>query len=198
MKTAFSSTQTPGYLHAGRTLALLLALLSFASHTVLAATPAVGQQAPDFTLSTPEGTPVHFADLTKKGDVVLILLRGYPGYQCPYCQKQVHDYIVNADQFAKANTQVLLVYPGPSAALDQRAREFIGDQKLPTNFNLVLDPDYTFTTLYDLRWNAPKETSYPSTFLVHRNGSIFFAKTSHSHGDRTSAADTLNELTKNR
>jgi peroxiredoxin len=179
-------------------LTLLTALLSIAALPALAATPVVGQKAPDFTLSTPEGAKLHFADLTAKGTVVLILLRGYPGYQCPYCQKQIHDFISSADQFAKAGAQVLLVYPGPPADLDQRAKEAIAkanaDQQLPANFHLVIDPDYSFTNLYGLRWDAPKETAYPSTFLVDRQRKIFFAKTSHAHGDRTTAADTLTEL----
>ncbi len=179
-------------------LALFVALLWSAPQFASAATPAVGQKAPDFALSTPEGESVHLSNLTAKGDVVLILLRGYPGYQCPYCQKQVHDYVVNADKFAAAGAQVLLVYPGPSAALDQRAKEFLGEQKLPDNFHLVLDPDFTLTQLYDLRWDAPKETSYPSTFVVDRSGKILFVKTSHAHGDRTTAADALTQLEQSR
>jgi peroxiredoxin len=186
--------RSPSTRRISMTVVLLTALLAFGVHTALAAQPAVGQKAPDFTLSTPEGVAIHFSDLTGQGDVVLVLLRGYPGYQCPYCQKQVHDFVVNADKFAQAQAQVLLVYPGPSAALDQRAKEFLGDQKLPANFHLVLDPDYAFTKLYDLRWDAPHETAYPSTFLVDRHGSIFFAKTSRTHGDRVSAADALTEL----
>ena len=195
--TFFGSPLRKGFATIGVVL-----LLTLAVRPAQAATPAVGQKAPDFTLSTPEGAAIHFADLTTKGDVVLILLRGYPGYQCPYCQKQIHDFIASADQFAKAGAQILLVYPGPPADLDQKAREAItkanADQKLPANFHLVIDPDYAFTNLYDLRWDAPKETAYPSTFLVNRKGNIYFAKTSHSHGDRTTAADTLSELTKAR
>lgn len=129
---------------------------------------------------------------------MLIVLRGYPGYQCPYCQRQAHDFIQNGDKFAQAGAQVLLVYPGPPAELSQRANEFLAGQKLPANVHLVIDPDYAFTNLYDLRWNAPKETAYPSTFLLDENGKIFFAKTSHSHGDRTTAADILSELAKAR
>lgn len=176
-------------------LALLLTALPLAAR---AATPAVGQTAPDFTLSTPEGSPVHFADLTAKGDVVLILLRGYPGYQCPLCHRQVQDFIASADKFASAGAQILLVYPGPPASLDQRANEFLAGQKLPANVHLVLDPGYAFTNLYNLRWDAPQETAYPSTFLVDRKGKVFYTKTSHTHGDRTTAADTLTQLTQTR
>src|SRR5260370_16146009 len=112
--TLMNSTQpathrSPGTRRISMTVLLLTALLAFGVHTALAAQPAVGQKAPDFTLSTPEGVAIHFSDLTGQGDVVLVLLRGYPGYQCPYCQKQVHDFVANDDKFAQAQAQVLLV-----------------------------------------------------------------------------------------
>jgi peroxiredoxin len=175
------------------TLAALLLIPLFSRSE----TPAVGTKAPDFTLSTPEGDPVRLSDLTAKGTVVLIVLRGYPGYQCPYCQRQAHDFQLNAGKFTALGAQVLLVYPGPPADLDKRAQEFLAKQgSLPTGFHLVIDPDYKFTNQYDLRWDAPNETAYPSTFLINRKGMIFFNHISHAHGDRSTAQDVLAELTK--
>jgi peroxiredoxin len=128
-------------------------------------------------------------------NLVLVVLRGFPGYQCPYCVKQVHDFIDHASDFAAKNTRVLLVYPGPPADLDQHAKDFLEKQaELPANIVLVTDPDYTVTKLYDLRWDAPHETAYPSTFVLDKKGMIVFEKISHSHGDRLSAEDALNNL----
>ena len=160
--------------------------------------PAVGSKAPDFTLETPTGHSVSLADMRAKGTVVLVLLRGYPGYQCPYCTKQVHDFIEHSTDFAAKKANVLFVYPGPPAALDQRAKEFLTKQAdLPSNMNLVIDPDYKMTNLYGLRWDAPQETSYASTFILNKSGKILFEKVSHSHGDRTSAQDVLDQLKPN-
>jgi len=39
---------------------------------------------------------VSLANLNHQGPVVLIVLRGYPGYQCPYCTRQVHDFPTSA------------------------------------------------------------------------------------------------------
>jgi peroxiredoxin len=172
-----------------------LALIFGVSLFVAAATPDIGQKAPDFTLSTPEGHPLSLSSLSSKGTVLLIVLRGYPGYQCPYCQRQVHDFVANSDRFAGLGVQVLLVYPGPSADLDQRAKEFLAKQnELPANLHLVIDPDYKFTKEYGLRWDAPKETAYPTTFLIDRHGVVFFRNISRAHGDRTTAEDVLAEL----
>jgi peroxiredoxin len=162
-----------------------------------AQTPDVGSKAPNFTLSTPEGTAVHLSDLTAKGRVVLIVLRGYPGYQCPYCQRQAHDFQLNADKFTTLGVQLLLIYPGPPAELDQHAQEFLAKQgSLPANFHLVIDPDYKVTNQYSLRWDAPHETAYPATFVIDQHGTITYRKISHSHGGRTSADDVLTELAK--
>lgn len=175
---------------------LMLLSAGVSSNAQLAGpTPDVGQKAPAFTLATPDGKLVSLAASTAKGPVVLVVLRGYPGYQCPFCARQVHDFIENADKFAALRTQVLLVYPGPPAELDQKAREFMAKENpLPPGIHLVVDPDYKFTRQYGLRWDAPHETAYPTTFLIDRHDTIFFRKISREHGDRTTAADMLAEL----
>ena len=160
-----------------------------------AQTPAVGAKAPDFTLQTPTGTVVNFAKERAKAPTVLVVLRGFPGYQCPYCVRQVHDFVEHSSDFAARKAHVVLVYPGPPADLTQHAKEFLATQSdLPTNIKLVIDPDYKMTNLYGLRWDAPHETAYPSTFILDTHGTILFEKISHSHGDRTSAEDILTQL----
>lgn len=176
----------------------LIPLLVLASAIASAGPPAVGEKAPDFTLSTATGNSVHLAELTSKGTVVLVVLRGYPGYQCPFCNRQVQDFIQKSQGFADAGARVVMVYPGPPQDLGARANEFLVDKKLPDNFDLVLDPGYTFTNLYGLRWDADHETAYPSTFLIDRRGVIFFSKIVKEHGGRTTAAEILDAMPKRR
>lgn len=160
-----------------------------------AAPPNLGEKAPDFTLTTPTGTPIQLSKQYRESTVVLVVLRGFPGYQCPYCQKQVHDFVEHASGFSAKKATVLLVYPGPPADLDQHARDFLAKQAdLPSNVILVTDPDYAMTNRYDLRWDAPAETAYPSTFIVDRNGTITFEKISRAHDDRTVAEDILAKI----
>jgi thioredoxin-dependent peroxiredoxin len=163
-----------------------------------AETPRVGAKAPDFTLSTPSGKAIRMSGVQQGHDLVLVVLRGFPGYQCPYCMKQVHDFVEHASGFAAKKATVLLVYPGPPADLDQHANDFLAKQpELPSNVILVTDPDYTVTNLYGLRWDAPNETAYPSTFILDKKGMIVFEKISHTHGDRISAQDALDHLSAN-
>jgi hypothetical protein len=73
----------------------------------------------------------------------------------------VHDFVDRNSDFAAKKVRVLFVYPGPPAALDDHAKDFLAKEAdLPANIQLVVDPDYKVTNLYGLRWDAPHETAY--------------------------------------
>ncbi len=161
-----------------------------------AASPTVGDRAPDFQLAAVDGGHVRLSEITAKGPVVLVVLRGYPGYQCPFCNRQVQEFLRASARFSAVGAQVVLVYPGPGEHLEKRAMEFLSDKPLPAGFRLLLDPDYQFTNRYGLRWDAPRETAYPSTFLIDRNGIVFFTKIVKAHGGRTTPQELLDVLPK--
>jgi peroxiredoxin len=156
--------------------------------------PKVGDTASDFTLKTLDDQSVRLSDLTAKSQVVLVVLRGWPGYQCPYCTKQAHDYVKNAEKLKAAGVQVVMVYPGPADDLKAHATEFLQDKDWPKDFLFVLDPDYSFTKAYGLRWDAPKETAHPSTFIVSKEGKVTFAHVGKGHGDRVGSDAVLKAL----
>ncbi len=155
------------------------------------ARPAAGSVAPDFTLMSLAGSPVRLSAELKRGPLVLVVLRGWPGYDCPFCTRQFADYLDHATALADAGLRVLFVYPGPAEQLHEHARAFTSARPMPANFTMVLDPDYTFTNRYGLRWEAPKETAYPATFLLDRSGRVTFARISAGHGDRVPVAEVL-------
>jgi peroxiredoxin len=173
----------------------ILAVLTFAAFSVRAATPpAVGDAAPDFTLKTLDAKPVQLKQLTAQSPVVLVVLRGWPGYQCPLCTRQVHDFVPHASEFTSAGAKVLMVYPGPAQNLQAHAEEFLRDKNWPKDFLFVIDPEYNFTSAYGLRWDAKGETAYPSTFIIDKSQKVRFAHISKQHGDRVSAARVIKEL----
>ena len=183
--------------HLGRTLlSLLLCAVAFAVNA--AEPPKVGDKAPYFELKTLDGQSVRLSELTPKAKVVLVVLRGWPGYQCPICDQQVHDFIASAAGFAEAKAQIVFVYPGPSDDLKAHAQEFKDwkGKKWPKEFLYVLDPAYSLVNAYNLRWDAPRETAYPSTFVLDDKGVVRFARISHSHGGRTTAKEVLAEVKK--
>ncbi len=156
--------------------------------------PKVGDTAPDFKLTTPGGDEVQLATMLKQGPVVLVVLRGFPGYQCPICSKQVGTLIGKSKELAEKKASVLLVYPGPADGLKEHAAEFVRGKTLPANVTLVIDPDYSMIKAYGLRWDAPKETAYPSTFVLDSAGKIVMAKISTTHGGRADIAEVLKNV----
>jgi thioredoxin-dependent peroxiredoxin len=171
-----------------------LLLLTTLQTAYSATPPQVGDTAPNFELKTLNDTRIELKELLSKGPVALVVLRGWPGYQCPICTRQVHEFVKQSDEFKKRGAQVLMVYPGPNENLKAHAQEFLQDKNWPKEFLFVTDPDYKFTEQYGLRWNAKNETAYPSTFIINQNGKITFAQVSKTHGDRANAAAVLGSL----
>ncbi len=169
-------------------LGMLLTELPSAQSTIPLA---VGEKARDFTLNRLDGKPIQLAQLIKDGPVVLLMLRGWVGYQCPICTRQVGDFIGRGADFRTAGASVVMVYPGDANQVQGRAEDFVTGKTLPDRFHFLVDSDLKVVNLYGLRWNAPNETAYPSTFIIDTSGVVRFVKISRSHGDRSAAADVL-------
>lgn len=159
-------------------------------------TPKVGEMSPDYQWTHLDGEKVSLSELRKKGPVVIALLRGYPGYQCPACTKQVGDLVSLSKEFASREANVVLVYPGAVKDLKTKGKEFLGKTELPKHFHFVLDQDYGFTSRYGLRWEADAETSYPSTFVIGKDGKVLYSKISRTHGGRAEAKEVLAAIPK--
>ena len=106
-----------------------------------------------------------------------------------------------AAEFQKAGVRVLLVYPGGADDLAVKATEFLDANRalesateLPEPLTLLVDSDYRLTNAYGLRWDAPRETAYPSTYVVEQGGEVSFAKVAKEHGGRVKAEQVLAAL----
>ncbi|MCM2374044.1 peroxiredoxin-like family protein [Aporhodopirellula aestuarii] len=154
--------------------------------------PNVGEEAPNFELQNLDGEIVSLKKLTEQSPVVILVLRGWPGYQCPICNRQVGEFLTKKADLA--DVQLVMIYPGPADLLEEHAKEFQGDKSFPDNYHYVIDPDYEFTNEWGLRWEAPRETAYPSTFVVGTDGKILFGQTVVSHRDRVDVATVLKVL----
>ena len=153
--------------------------------------PKIGDTVQDYEFKTLDAKKLKLSDLGNKGGLVLVVLRGFPGYQCPICTEQVAELRKRADDFTKVGATVLLVYPGAATKLDVHAKDFLKDKALPAPLILVTDPDYAFIGQHGLRWEDKGETAYPSAFVLDGDRKVHFAKISKSHGDRASAEELL-------
>jgi len=156
----------------------------------------IGDKALNFSLKTIQGDKVNLKELYRDRPVVLVVLRGWPGYQCPICTRQVGGLIGEADSFARYGATVLFVYPGPSEKLQEHAKEFSQDFRFPENFYFTLDPSYIMVNKYGIRWDEPKETAHPSTYVIDKKGRVVFAKVSSSHGGRSTPEEIFEALEK--
>jgi peroxiredoxin Q/BCP len=158
--------------------------------------PKVGDTARDFTLKGLDDQPVQLSALLKDGPVVVVMLRGWVGYQCPICNRQVGALIAHAKEIVATGARVVMIYPGVADGLKEHAQEFVKDKTVPEKFYFLQDPDLAFVKDYGLRWDKAGETAYPSTFVMDGTGKVTFAKVSHSHGDRATVAEILAGLPK--
>lgn len=159
--------------------------------------PAIGERAVDFELPiVGQKSFLTLSDEYKEGPVVVIVLRGYPGYQCPLCNRQVSSLANRARVLGEEAHKVILVYPGETSGLDRRAEQFMGSRRLPEPLVIVRDDGMKMVKEWGLRWDAINETAYPATFVVDQNGRIAWKKVSDSHAGRSTTEEILKELRK--
>ncbi|MDT3438706.1 MULTISPECIES: peroxiredoxin [unclassified Pseudofrankia] len=129
------------------------------------ATPTVGQQAPDFTLS---GLVVHDGE-TARSDYTLSAAKGtpvvlafYPGDETPVCTKQLCSYADSMEVFSGVGAQVWGISPQDLDSHERFARH------RALSFPLLADPDRAVIRQYGIA--MPGLGLRRSVFLVDADG----------------------------
>ncbi|MDX1563990.1 MAG: redoxin domain-containing protein [Phycisphaeraceae bacterium] len=158
--------------------------------------PVVNQTGPDLQAQTAEGEKVKLSEAVQAGPVVLIFMRGDIGRQCPLCTQQMQGLLKRAEELNKKKATIWMVYPGPKPAkkLKAMAEDFLKNTRLPDHFKLLIDPGFEIVKAYGVRWEEPKETAYPSTFVLGRKRKVHWSKISRTHGGRATAEQILKAL----
>lgn len=157
----------------------------------------VGDKVVDFDLPVVgDDGYVKLSDHYKQGPVVVVILRGYPGYQCPLCSRQLGALANRAKTLAQETEKVILVYPGEASLLEDHADDFMGSRSLPDPLIIVRDEGMGMVDSWGLRWNAPNETAYPAAYVIDGNGRVAWKKVSDSHAGRSSVEEILKALRK--
>ena len=155
----------------------------------------VGEKVKDFELPVVgENDYLRLSEQYDQGPVVVVVLRGFPGYQCPICNRQVSAMISRARALGRNAHRVVLVYPGESADLQQRAERFMGARRLPEPLVMVRDDGMRTIREWGLRWDEPRETAYPATYVVNQHGRVTWKKVSRSHAERSTVREILQAL----
>jgi peroxiredoxin Q/BCP len=122
-------------------------------------TPAVGEQAPDFTL---EGTAGPFTLSEHRGEKIVLLF--YPGDDTPVCTKQFCSYRDNAEAFGALGAMAV----GISGKGVDSKQEFADKHRLTVP--LLADSDHAVSRSYDC-WSKLRGTRR-SVVIVDEQGVV--------------------------
>jgi len=147
------------------------------------ATPREGSNAPDFTLSSQEGSAVSLKDYRGKW----VVLYFYPKDQTPGCSREARNFQVDQPKYAERNAVVL----GVSLDSVDSHKKFCAKEGL--NFKLLADTNHAVTDSYGSLTNfGLVKFAARHTFLIDPNGKI--AKAYISVDPVKHSAEVLAEL----
>jgi peroxiredoxin Q/BCP len=139
--------------------------------------PAAGTLAPEFTLSSQNGTPISLKDF--RGEWVVLYF--YPKDFTSGCTVEAHNFQRDQEQYAQKNAVVL----GVSVDSVDSHKQFCAKEGL--NFKLLADPDHKVVSAYGSLMNfGITQIAARHTFIIDPQGKIVRAYTSvdpnkHSH-----------------
>ena len=150
--------------------------------------PAVGTQAPEFTLPTQEGHPVSLKEFHGKW----VVLYFYPKDMTTGCTIEAHNFQRDQDQYTKRNAVVL----GVSVDSPDSHKQFCTKEGL--TFKLLADQDHKVTSAYgSLKNYGVTELAARNTFIIDPSGKIVKVYTGvdpNKHSEEVIAAlDGLNK-----
>jgi peroxiredoxin Q/BCP len=150
--------------------------------------PAVGAQAPEFTLPTQEGKPVSLKDFHGKW----VVLYFYPKDMTTGCTIEAHNFQRDQEQYTKRNAVVL----GVSVDTPDSHKQFCTKEGL--TFKLLADPEKKVTSAYgSLKNYGVAELAARNTFIIDPSGKIVKVYTGvepNKHSEEVIAAlDGLNK-----
>ena len=147
------------------------------------AAPAVGSNAPDFTLPSQDGSPVSLKNYRGRW----VVLYFYPKDQTPGCSREAHNFQADEPKYSEHNAVVL----GVSVDSVESHKKFCTKDGL--NFKLLADTDHRVTDSYGSLTNLGLvKFAARHTFLIDPSGKI--AKTYMSVDPANHSAELLKEL----
>ena len=132
------------------------------------AVPAVGSNAPDFTLPSQDGSPVSLKDYRGKW----VVLYFYPKDQTPGCTREAHNFQADQPKYAALDAVVL----GVSVDSVESHKKFCAKDGL--NFKLLADTKHKVSDAYGSLTNfGVVKFAARHTFLIDPSGKIAKAYT---------------------
>ena len=130
------------------------------------------------------GNPVDIESYRDDKNLVIVVSRGIPqspgGVPCAFCVAQTNSLVGNYGKFQDRDTEVIVVFPGPTQLIDDFILQSSKTPELP--FPLLLDRDLKACEALGIRGDLAK----PSTYILDKAGNIVYAYVGESMTDRPS------------
>ena len=146
---------------------------------------AVGQVAPDFTLTDAFGQQVNLKNSLKNGPVILVF---YRGAWCPFCNLHLHALKARVPEFKKHNAQLIAITPQKpdksAAEINEKSLPFKVlsdlDSQVMKNYNLYFEIDAPLISIYkrvgidleDFNGKGRNVLPVPGTFVIDQKGVV--------------------------
>lgn len=165
-------------------LGTALCLLALAATPALAASPAIGADAPTFSLTTIDGKPFSLADATKSNSLVVVM---FISTQCPYSNAYNDRMRDMAAAYAKKGVQ----FVGVNSNKTETVQDAVDHAKKHGHtFTIVKDPDNKVADLYDA-------SHTPEVYVVDKAGKLRYHGRIDENSDdasKVSSPDLKNAL----
>lgn len=136
----------------------------------------------------PSGQIINLDDWKGNKNVLLIFHRGFAGQVCVVCSVYTVSLVKGAQQFADADTQVFLVYPGDSRSIPAFLEAVKNvDNGIEIPYPLLLDVDLSAVKNLKIEGALAK----PTAILLDKQGIVRYAYTGNRIDDRPSVPSLL-------
>jgi len=162
-----------------------------AAAPVSARSTLLGQAFPPVRLMGASGDPFTLEELRGGRPVVLVVLRGFPGFVCPHCTAQTAALINALPSFEERGARVAMVYPGEASTVPtflKAMKEFREGKGVP--IPILFDAELELVRALGIRGEFAK----PTTAIVDGNGVLRYLYVGQSFNDRPSVGTLLAAL----
>lgn len=152
-----------------------------------------GDTAPDFTLSSSDGTKVTLSEAVKDAPVVLVF---YRGYWCPFCIAQLRELLAESEK-----TRLFAVSIDPSATTNKLIQFVESKDKIKFKYSFLSDPKAKTIDAYGIRDPEFKGQEfdgipYPTVYVIGANRKVIWSKLEKDFKKRPTNAEIRAALNK--
>lgn len=152
----------------------------------------LGKRLPATVFAAAGGGTIDLDALRGRKRALVVVLRGFGGQVCVYCTAQTKALAKEAARFAALDTEVVVVFPGPSSGLDAfleaYERTFGKGEKPP--YKLAYDADMKLVDGLGIVDNI----AVPSVLLLDEAGLVRWSHVAKDLADRPSATQILRQI----